>query len=423
MLSFQSLRSSTLSLALLPLLASPLLAQDPLVPLGPVVEIDQECVSRPAVLASEGQVVVVWSRSAGPAGIFARVGASLDALGPEVQLASPNAAREVALAAQPGGFVLAWNSFGEPSFARYQRFGFDLAPLAPAVELGRAYAGQSPALLVDAAGEVTFSYFDFSAGNDLRIQRFSAADTPLTALLYVDAASGSTTPNATVRLAAGETNFLVAWSGGSPGLTGGPALWVRPMGWDALPAGPSSVLGSLGGPDFDVAWAQGSYLVVRVYAGELWAHPVAADGTPIGAGEVLIPSVSPFGVRLAPNGENLWLTLGIQADPGLTAGLYAARIAMPEVAAGPLDLLVRGPEDPNQFNNPGGSAATGDGLLFTWGFGAVSSPVPMACVQAQAVRARAFGALPLVAVPTLALPGLVALALLVAAGGLMLLRR
>lgn len=420
MFSFQRLRNASLSLALLTsVLASPLLAQDPLVPLGPVVEIGQECVSRPAVLASEGQVVVAWSRSAGPAGIFARTGASLDTLGPEVQLADRNAAREVRLAAQPGGFVLAWNSFGEPSFARYQRFDFDLAPLAPPVELGRAYAGQSPAILVNDAGEVTFAYFDFSASNDLRVQRFTAADTPLTALLYVDAASGSTTPNATVQLAAGDSNFLVAWSGG----TGGPALWVRPLGWDALPAGASSILGSLGAPDFDVAWAQGAYLVVRVAAGELRAHPVAASGTPIGAGEVLIPSVPPYGVRLAPDGENLWLTLGLQEDPGITPGIYAARIAMPAVVAGPLDLLVSAPADPIQFNNPGGIAAAGDTLLVSWGFGAVSSPVPIACVQAQAVRARAFGALPLVAVPTLAPGALIALTAVLAAVALVLLRR
>lgn len=414
----RNVRRSTL-LTLLSLLAAPLLAQGPLVPLGPVVEIDQECVSRPAVLASEGQVVVAWSRSAGPAGIFARSGASLDTLGPEVQLASPQAAREVQLAAQPGGFVLAWNSFGEPSFARYQRFGFDLAPLAPPVELGRADAGQSPALLVDAAGEVTFAYFDFT-GNDLRIQRFSAADTPLTALLYVDAASGSVTPTSTVRLAAGDTNFLVAWSGGAGGP---PALWVRALGWDALPAGPSSVLGSLGPPDFDVAFTQGSYLVVGAAAGELWEHSVAADGTPIGAGEMLIPSVSPYGVRLAPDGENLWLVLGLREDPGIVPGIYATRIAMPAVTPGPLDLLVRAPEDPFEFNNPGGIAPAGEDLLITWGFGAVSSPVPMACVETQAVRARAFGAVPLVEVPTLPPAGLSLLALLLAAGGLLLLRR
>ncbi len=178
----QHLRGLVLSAFAWPSCCSPPLLpfsrRNVIVPRGPVVEIDAGCTYAPLAFAGEGQVVVMWYRSSGPSGIWARRGPSLGELGPEVLLAETSVGQRLQVVAQPGFFVLAWNTDGALSRTFFQRFGLDLAPLAPEGRLGSRHPRTTPAMLANADGEVTLGFFDEAML--YRLRRFAADDAPLT---------------------------------------------------------------------------------------------------------------------------------------------------------------------------------------------------------------------------------------------------
>ncbi len=149
------------------------------------------------------------------------------------------------------------------------------------------------------------------------------------------------------------------------------------------------------------------------------ARRIASDGTPLGSEEVILPwtQVGVSSLMLAQGGEDSWMGA---VESG--RGILGARIA-PEVAAGPVEVLVPWPELDFEFIDPTGLAATDDGFLIAWQFGAFSNILPPPCLDGQAVRAQEFGPAPLVAVPAVAPAGLIVLTALIALAALLLLRR
>lgn len=384
------------------------------VPLGPAVEIDRTCTYSPTVLEVDGQVVAVWKRAYNPHGFWARRGPSLAELGPETLLYDQIAFGDLQAAVQPGGFVLAWAGEGGPSTTEvvFQRFRSDLTPAGPVVVVGSGVPSPAPSLLVDAAGEVTVAFFGSSGM--VQARRYSAADVPLTPLIDVgpEVYDGVL---AVTRLAAGDDGFLVAWESVWPAPS--PGLWVRAFGWGGAPAGPSVRVTNLEPNDIDVEWADGAYLAAYA-TGPVMGRRLAPDGTLLGSEELLGPSASAFEIELAAAGDSLWLLYG-----DLEAGIRGVRIGWPAGTAGsPLLLVPRPTSGGANFVAPSAATPVGDGLLYSWVLGSDSPLLSPPCLNGQAVYSQALSLGGVVDVPAASPAGLLAAALLAAAGALWILQ-
>lgn len=392
-------------------ISAPLAAQ-PLIPIGPLVGLDQECTDSPTVLATEGELVAVWRRTAKGAGLFVRTGPTLEHLGPKVELRDHGPIDEVRVVAVPGGFVAAWIRFTPAQIAEavFQRFGLDLLPDGAEVVVGQAWLGGAPALLADENGLLTIAYY--GPARTVQARRYTDTGVPLTPPIDVDPLVPMNSVGLT-RLAAGDDGFLVAWEGSLPAQASG--MWVRAFGFDGAPAAASVRVVTLGSADFDVAWAEDEYLAA-VLDGNVWGYRLDASGTPTAPAGLLAPANGPSYVRLAAGSDVLWLSF-VEYE----RGLFASRIELPSLAVLE-DPQLLGPQPGTDFVSKGSVLPTATGLIATWQT-AWFSPIPLPCSGEMAIFAQEFGNPPTVDVPTLPPSGLLALALLVAAGGLLLLRR
>jgi hypothetical protein len=106
------------------------------------------------------------------------------------------------------------------------------------------------------------------------------------------------------------------------------------------------------------------------------------------------------------------------------AGLIGRSIAVTGLTADSSpQLLVARPADAQSYIARASAQPSAEGFLAAWQLAATVS-IPAPCADAQSLHAQAFGPpRGVVDVPALAPPGLLALALLIAAGALLLLRR
>lgn len=387
-------------------------AQEGIIPLGPEVELALDCTYDPLAFETEDQAIGLWWRRYG--GIFGRTGPSLDQLGPIEQLNQDMLNNEVVVAPLSGGFAAAWTRLpvAQPPEVVLQSFGADLSPSFPAVVAGAASASPAPALLADPDGQLVLAYY--GPTGSVQLQRYSSAGAPLSAAFDADP-TVFLGEHGRIRLAAGEDGFLVVWSGFRGGEN--PYLWARAFGWDGTPAAAAESFISADIADFDVAWAEGSYLVV-------------------------VPAGSQVrGIRLDENGNYLDKAFGLAADDThharLAAGdgalwlafvgndaLLGSRIELPSLAVDPVpQILVPRPENGQRFIARSSAFPSAEGFLGAWQMAPVNV-ILHPCMDTDTVYAQAFGPpRGVVDVPTAAPPGLLVLALLTAAGALVLLRR
>lgn len=401
---------SSLALFAPALAISPAAAQD-LIPFGPEVELDQDCTYDPLAFETDGQAVGLWWRRG--SGIFARTLPSFDAPGPIVQLNPDVVTSDVAVAPWPGGFAAAWTRFpaAQPPEVVLQGFGANLSPSFPPVVVGAASTFPSPALLA-ADGQLVLAYYDLTG--TVQIVRYSSAGAPLGPAIAADptillGAQGR------IRLVAGETGFLVAWSGFRGGEN--PKLWARAFGWDGVPAAATADFVQGETADFDVAWAGGSYLVALPGGFDVLGYRLDENGNYLDEAFV-IEAADTHHARFAAGDGVLWL-----AFVGNDA-LLGSRIELPSLAVDPFpQVLVPRPENGQRYIARSSAFPSTEGFLAAWQMAPVNVIIHP-CMDTDTVYARAFGPpRGVVDVPVLAPPGLLALALLVAAGGLLLLRR
>jgi hypothetical protein len=385
-----------------------------LMPLGTPVELAGTCAHAPTVFAAADGPIAVWQGAAEDEGLFARTGPAIDQLGPAAHLNANSIVGAVAVAPLSGGFAAAWVRIPVTQIPEvvFQRFGDDLQPEAAEVVVGLSSSQGAPALLADESGALTIAYY--GPAGTVQARRYSSTDVPSTPPIEVDPAVASDLLSR-IRLAAGDDGFLVAWEGALPAQARG--LWVRSFASNGVPAAASVRITSLVEADFDVAWAEDEYLAV-VPDGNVWGYRLDPNGTPTALQGLIAPATSPHHVVLAPGDAVLWMSF-IEAE----TGLVVSRIELPSLTVfeNPV-LLVPEPID-NTYLARGSVATSGEGLLASWQLG-LNTPISFPCAGAMGLYAQAFGpAPPVVDVPVTTPAGLLALALLIAAGGLLLLRR
>jgi hypothetical protein len=388
--------------------AFPSFAQESIAPRGPRVEVDRSCALSPIPFEVDGETVVTWFQLDG---VWARRGPRLDELDAGVKIVDGNPTG-IQVAARPGGFVLAWVGDDWPlADLTFQHFSADLMPEAPPVVVGSAPSLSTPALTVDAAGNVTIAWSEGEEG--VKARRYSNAGLPITPEIVVQPASHA--PG--VWLAASDAGFLVAWSDFLD-LPGGTARYsARAYSQAASPLGPVTDLFEDMYPNFlrstfQVASVDGGYLVVRL--GGL-ARLLDADGTSLGPETPLGVAADAQGIQMDGGPEGVWL-----GWHNLNNAVFASLIDPSTLTAAPPTLLALH----DRTNHITAIRARESGFMAGWNIhlSSVILPAPP-CDWGEIAYSQEFGPFRgAVDVPTLSKTGLALFALAFAIAGVLMLR-
>lgn len=403
----RNLRTALISLAALAW-AFPSLAQESIGPRGPRVEVDRSCALSPIPFEVDGETLVTWFHLDG---IWARRGPRLDELGADIRIVD-DAPTGMEVAERPGGFVLAWVGHEWPlADLTFQRFHADLTPAAPPVVVGSAQNLSTPALAVDAAGNVTIAWSEGEEG--VKARRYSSADLPMTPEIVVQPASHA--PG--VWLAASNAGFLVAWSDFLD-LPGGNARYsARAYSQTGAPLGPVTDLFEDMYPNFirstfQVASVDGGYLAVRL--GGL-ARLLDADGTPLGPETPLGVATDAQGIQMDSGPEGVWL-----GWHNLDNAVWASLVDPSTLTAAPPTLLA----SHNRSNHITAIRARESGFMAGWNvhLSSVILPAPP-CDWGEYAYSQEFGPFRgAVDVPTLSKMGMALCALAFAIAGVLMRR-
>jgi hypothetical protein len=406
------LPASRIALGLTLAWALPSSAQEDLFPRGPRVEVDRDCAVSPIPFEVDGETLVAWYRWGADSGIWARRGPRLDGLEPAVKLVDETPST-FQVAARPGAFVLVWvgDDWPDPALT-FQRFGADLAPEGPPVVVGKSEFFSTPAVAVDAAGNVTIAWTD--DGLEVKVRRYSSADLPLTPEIVVQTAALGATG---IWLAAGDAGFLVAWSEYLVLPAGNTHYRARAYSPAGAPLGPFTELGEMVAPAFirstlQLAAVDGGYLAVRL--GGL-ARLLGADGTPLGPETPLGVAADSQGIRMAGGPEGVWLAWHTIND------IFASHVDPSTLTAEPPTLLAS--NQPQRLNLTS-IGTRGSGLMAGWNIHLSSIILPSPpCDWGEYAYSQEFGPPPAaVEVPTLSKTGLVLCALAFAIAGVLMRR-